>query len=339
MKKTLNLLSQVFTCLVVLLAVCMAVFTVISLRTVDAAHRDLFGYKAFIVQTDSMSASDFSAGDLIFVKEVEPRSLEVGDIIAYISQNQHNYGETVTHKIRQLTTDDSGAPGFITYGTTTGTNDEAVVTYSSVLGKYTGKLPGVGRFFAFLKTPAGYVCLILLPFLLILGYCGWNCYKLFRQYRQEEKATRETQLDAQRREIQELRREVQELKAMILGGKVPPQSPLYGGGSSPQRERPKEQASRFPTAPRTSPASPRGERRQPEGLTERGSSDNHRRNAPSQSQPRRTFLAPKTSKPRPPQPRKAPTRQTPPRRAPSPPPEDALDFESIMREFGGGNSR
>lgn len=69
-----------------------------------------------------MSATDFDAGDLVLVKEVDPATLQAGDIIAYQSTNTENYGEVVTHKIRELTTDANGNPGFITYGTTTNQN-------------------------------------------------------------------------------------------------------------------------------------------------------------------------------------------------------------------------
>ena len=120
-KKTLSIIKNVFIWLIVILAVCMMIFTIVSVNTFDRNDRSLFGYKAFIVRTDSMSKTDFSAGDLILLKEVDPSTLKEGDIIAYISQNPANYGETVTHKIRRLTTDANGDPGFITYGTTTDT--------------------------------------------------------------------------------------------------------------------------------------------------------------------------------------------------------------------------
>ena len=98
-KKTLSIIKNVFIWLIVILAVCMMIFTIVSVNTFDRNDRSLFGYKAFIVRTDSMSKTDFSAGDLILLKEVDPSTLKEGDIIAYISQNPANYGETVTHKI------------------------------------------------------------------------------------------------------------------------------------------------------------------------------------------------------------------------------------------------
>ena len=150
--KALKIIRSIFVWLMVALAVFMMIFTIVSVSTFDRADRNLFGYKAFIVLSDSMSKTDFGAGDLVLIKEVDPSTLKEGDIIAYTSQNTSNYGETVTHKIRKLTTDANGEPGFVTYGTTTDTDDETVVTYPYVLGKYSSHIPKLGTFFRFLKS-------------------------------------------------------------------------------------------------------------------------------------------------------------------------------------------
>ena len=123
MKKVWNVVKNIFTWAVVLIAVGMMIFTIISVNTFDRADRNLFGYKAFIVLSDSMSATDFSAGDLVLVKEVDPATLQEGDIISFSSQNTSNFGEIVTHKIRTVTTDENGDTAFITYGTTTNVDD------------------------------------------------------------------------------------------------------------------------------------------------------------------------------------------------------------------------
>lgn len=218
MKKALNVIKNIFVWLMVILAVCMMIFTVVSVNTFDRNDRSLFGYKAFIVLSDSMSKTDFSAGDLVLVKEVDPSTLKEGDIIAYSSQNAENYGETVTHKIRKLTTDANGEPGFITYGTTTDTDDELVVTYPYVLGKYQTHIPMVGKFFQFLKTTPGYIICILIPFLLLILIQGLNCIKLFRHYKQEQMAEMQAErekLEAERAESQKMMAELLELKAQL----------------------------------------------------------------------------------------------------------------------------
>lgn len=220
MKKALNIVKNIFVWLVVVLAVCMMVFTIVSVNTFDRSERSLFGYKAFIVLSDSMSRTDFSAGDLVLVKEVDPSTLKEGDIIAYTSQNTENYGETVTHKIRKLTADANGEPGFVTYGTTTDTNDETVVTYPYVLGKYKTHIPKVGKFFMFLKTTPGYIICILIPFLLLILMQGLNCVKLFRRYKQEqmdEIKEERRKIEAERAESQKMMAELLALKAQLAG--------------------------------------------------------------------------------------------------------------------------
>lgn len=205
MKKALHIAKNVLTWLIVVLAVCMMIFTIVSSMTFNRVDRDLFGYKAFIVLSDSMSATDFDAGDLVLVKEVDPETLKAGDIIAYQSTNTENYGEVVTHKIRELTTDAQGNPGFVTYGTTTDQNDENVVTYDFVLGKYQKNLPGVGAFFQFLKTTPGYIVCIFLPFLALILIQGINSIRLFRRYKKEQLEEIEAQREQQKLELEEER--------------------------------------------------------------------------------------------------------------------------------------
>ncbi len=213
MKKALHIAKNILVWLIVVLAVCMMIFTVVSSMTFGRADRDIFGYKAFIVLSDSMSATDFDAGDLVLVKEVDPETLKAGDIIAYQSTNTENYGEVVTHKIRELTTDAQGNPGFITYGTTTDQNDENVVTYSFVLGKYQRSLPGVGSFFQFLKTTPGYIVCIFLPFLALILIQGINSIRLFRRYKKEQLEEIEAQREQQKRELEQERERLAQQQA------------------------------------------------------------------------------------------------------------------------------
>lgn len=219
MKKILNTASTVFVWIVVIIAVAMMIFTIVSVNTFNRADRDLFGMKAFVVLSDSMSKTDFDAGDLVLIKEVDPATLKAGDIITYRSQNPHNYGENVTHKIRSLTTAPDGNPGFITYGTTTDTDDEAVVTYPYVQGKYVLSLPNVGTFFTFLRTPLGYILFILVPFLLLIIYQGINCVKAFRSYKAEQMEQLEKEkaaIVAERKRSEAMMRKLQQMQRQMM---------------------------------------------------------------------------------------------------------------------------
>ena len=214
MNKVLKIIKSAIVCGVAIVAVCVMIFTIVSVSTFNRNDRNLFGYKAYVVTSDSMSKTDFEAGDLILVKEVDPATLKEGDIITYMSQNTESFGETITHKIRRLTTDASGNPGFITYGTTTNTDDAAIVTYPYVLGKYSKAVPNVGTFFGFLKTTQGYFVCIFVPFMLLILYQGLNCIRLFRRYKKEQMQEMEEERAKIAMEAAENARMMEELLAL-----------------------------------------------------------------------------------------------------------------------------
>ena len=211
MKKAVNAIMSVLSTLMMIDAVCVMVFTIISVNTFNRQDRSLMGYKAFIVLSDSMSATDFDAGDLVLTKDVNPAELQEGDIIAYISENPDNYGEVVTHKIRAVNPDGT----FTTYGTTTDTNDAYPVSWEQILGKYDRAIPKVGAFFNFLKTTPGYICCIFVPFALLIMMQGLNTVKLFKQYKREQ----QEDIDRQKAELEQERLETKAMMEELLAMK------------------------------------------------------------------------------------------------------------------------
>ena len=227
-KKILNIFIKAVACLLVAFTIFMMIFTIVSVNTVGRNDRDIFGMRFYIVKTDSMSPSEnnkdmdvhFSAGDIVIIKNVkDPKALEAGDIIAFMSMNKVSYGETVTHMIREVkTTADGRVLGYVTYGTNTGTNDEALVEPEYVIGQYSGKLQGVGNFFAFVKSTPGYIICVLVPFLLLILYNGVNVIRLFRKYKREqmeEMQAERDKIEAERVEAQRMMQEILELKAQL----------------------------------------------------------------------------------------------------------------------------
>ena len=115
------------------IALCIVVFTIISVTFFDKNDRSIFGFRAYVCMSDSMKATDFAAGDVVVVKEVEPSTLVKEDIIAYVSSDASSQGKIITHKIRNIKSLYGAEPTFVTYGTTTGMNDKEEVTYSFLL--------------------------------------------------------------------------------------------------------------------------------------------------------------------------------------------------------------
>jgi signal peptidase len=225
MKNTLMTVKKFFVWALVILAVCMMLFTVISVNLFDRTDRSLLGFKSFIVLSDSMSATDFAAGDLVISKEVEPDTLQAGDIITFTSRENQNYGKAVTHKIRRVTVDEMGNPGFVTYGTTTDTDDSMIVSFEDVQGQYVLSLPMLGKFFQFMKTPKGYICVILIPFILLIYMQGMDVLKYWGLYKKEqiselELARQQLEAEQQRLEAEHLAtkrmyEELQQLKSQM----------------------------------------------------------------------------------------------------------------------------
>jgi len=173
-----NTIKNIITWAVMIIAVLMMIFTVISVTTVDKTERNIAGYKMFIALSDSMSATDFEAGDLVVSKSINPYEITEGDIISFSSRNEENYGEVVTHKVREVTEDEDGDLAFRTYGTTTDTDDETLVSASYVLGKYQFRVPKLGYFFNFIHTVPGYIVCILTPFMLLIILVIWAQHKI-----------------------------------------------------------------------------------------------------------------------------------------------------------------
>ncbi len=208
-EKVISIVKKVSLVVVSAFAVLMMVFTIISATTFNSPNRKIFGYQVLTVLSDSMKATDFESGDIIFIKEVKkPETLKEGDIICYESIEAGNFGEYVTHKIRRLINDKDG-PGFVTYGTTTGIDDEKVVRYSQVIGKYQGRIPKVGYFFAFLKTTPGYILCIFLPFVVLIIIQGMNAVVLFKKYKQEQFANINAEHIRQKQELEEERQRLE----------------------------------------------------------------------------------------------------------------------------------
>ncbi len=218
-KTVFNFLKRTIAALLVTIAIFMMIFTLISVNLFDRNDRSLLGYKAYIVKSDSMSKTDFKAGDLIIVKEVEPETLEVGDIISFLSINKESYGETITHKIREKVEVPTGGKGFITYGTTTDENDTAIVTYEFVIGKYIGHINNLGKFFNYLKTGKGYFTCIFIPFAILIAYQAYCSYILFKQFKEEKIREIEEKLEVERQKLREeqekLEKERQEAKKIL----------------------------------------------------------------------------------------------------------------------------
>ncbi len=106
-----------------------------------------FGYKPMAVLTGSMEPN-YPVGSMIYVKEADPATLDVGDVITYKLT-----GDTVvTHRIVEVHTEQQEV---ITKGDANESNDGSPVPYSKIVGEAKGKIPYLGYISLNIKTPKG----------------------------------------------------------------------------------------------------------------------------------------------------------------------------------------
>lgn len=122
---------------------------------------NILGIEVFSVQTDSMYPT-LEPGDLIIDKAVkDPSKLRQGDIITYWTVIN---GQRVlnTHRINNIY-DGGNYLIFETKGDKSGLADALTVHESEVVGKYSSRIPGVGKALDFLQTSKGFLICIVIP--------------------------------------------------------------------------------------------------------------------------------------------------------------------------------
>lgn len=164
-KKTLNLLTTVLTVIVIIVAVLL-----VGVR--------LFGLTPYTILSGSMEPT-YHVGSLIYVVDVEPEELKIGDPLTYIIAG----GTVVTHRIIDIVYDEE-EPGVIRFQTQGDNNDipdGSLVHENNVVGKPVFTIPYLGYVSSFIQNPPGSyfavaVCLLLvlmafLPdyFIMLLG--------------------------------------------------------------------------------------------------------------------------------------------------------------------------
>lgn len=114
----------------------------------------VFGFTTAVVSSGSMEPA-LQVDDLILVRTQE--CYAEGDIITFQSGSSR-----VTHRIVG-----ENEEGFVTKGDANNAADRQSVDQQEIVGKVVGRLPGVGVWIGWLRTPLGMTCLVLVGLLLV----------------------------------------------------------------------------------------------------------------------------------------------------------------------------
>ena len=162
-KKFYNKISFWLTLIVLLILIPILVINMIIIYKANKYPNDIpgiFGYKPLIVMSGSMETSIYT-GDLIFIKEINPEMLKVGDVIAFREDTDY----VTTHRIVDIKEID-GEKYFETKGDNNNAADQNLVEFNRVEGAYVYRIKGLGNVLAFLQKPLG-LAVVLLSVLII----------------------------------------------------------------------------------------------------------------------------------------------------------------------------
>ena len=149
---------------------------------------DFLGYKPLIVLSGSMEPS-IMTGDMVFVKETDPDSLKVGDVIAYKSGSA-----VVTHRIVEVKSE-NGETRYVTQGDANNAADQSLVKPADVEGIYQRRVAGAGNLAMFMQTTTGMILFVVCPLVL---FVLWDVIRRQLESRKEVSRTKELEMELER---------------------------------------------------------------------------------------------------------------------------------------------
>ena len=168
---------DIFTTLLVIAAVVLAI-ALVGVR--------LVGLQPFTVLSGSMEPT-YHTGSLIYVKKVDYRTLEVGDAITFMLDEN----TVATHRIVGIVPDEED-PEVVRYRTKGDANeaeDGGLVHYKNVIGKPVFTIPKLGYIASYVQNPPGtYVAVSAGAFIVLLMFLPELLRSIFSDGGEEKKS-------------------------------------------------------------------------------------------------------------------------------------------------------
>ncbi|MCI2041509.1 MAG: signal peptidase I [Bacilli bacterium] len=151
------------------------VFLVIIINFIDQKNNLKKGIpkpalvSAYTIVSPSM-VPNINVLDVIITTRVsDPSKIKVGDVITFNSTDYRSSGVTVTHRVKKVEKTSDGKYLFTTKGDANNTEDATRQPFSSIYGKVLLRLPKLGYIQYILSTVLGWLLLIIVPTVLIIG--------------------------------------------------------------------------------------------------------------------------------------------------------------------------
>lgn len=156
-KEKMKLIRKIIEIVVIVFLYNIVVIGVSSANKMNVIN--LFGYKSYIIKTNSMEPT-INVNDVLITKKVDKDEIKTGDIITFIKD-----GEIITHRITQI-----GENGeYTTKGDNNNIEDSFTINYDNIEGKHILTIPYLGKVVEILDNKIVFliITLIILMFIFI----------------------------------------------------------------------------------------------------------------------------------------------------------------------------
>lgn len=191
-KKIWNIVSTVLVALMVLCAVFLM-------------GARLLGYRCYNIISPSMEPK-YRVGDLIYVKQVDPATIEVGDVITFLVNEDLVVG---THRVVRI---DAENQRFYTKGDANTVEDSEPVHFNNVIGVPQFSVPKLGYVSDFVQNPPGLYITLAVGAILLLAVFLPDMIGAGKRAPAAQEAP-QAESDAARAENEQLRAELARLRA------------------------------------------------------------------------------------------------------------------------------
>ncbi len=182
-----------FIATVLMYSICLImiiVFLVIVVNFVDKQYnlkngnnkKDLFS--AYTIVSPSMVPSINVLDVVVTMRVNNPEDLKKGDIITFNSTDYRYSGVLVTHRIVDIEKTSSGEYLFTTKGDNNNTPDSSRISFNEIYGRVLFRIPKIGYIQYYLSSILGWVAIIIVPAVMIIGY---DIYKLIKTLKSGDK--------------------------------------------------------------------------------------------------------------------------------------------------------
>lgn len=178
-KKLIKLIIRSFFILIFIILSIVLIFIgglfINSKFMVDRMQKPLFGI--YVIVSESMKPT-INVDDAVVIVRASDDSVQIGNIITFMSDDIYYKGLTVTHRVVEKNKLDDGNYIYKTKGDNNILEDSALVSINDVYGKVIFKLPKVGKIKRIVSSRFGFLLSIILPIVIVIFYETYRIKKI-----------------------------------------------------------------------------------------------------------------------------------------------------------------